>query len=234
MLAILKREVKNYFKSPVGYVFLGIYLAISGLLFFLNVIRIGVVDFSNFFNAMFLTIIFSMPILTMGLLSDEYRFKTDRLLFSSPVGIFSIVIGKYLAACILYFIASLVNILYVLVISFFVNLQFGLIISCLIGTILIGFSLISIGVFVSCLTGNSVISAFGAFGIFILFIFIGEFSSYIPFKWMKDFVNGLVITTRYNNFVMGIVNISDILYFVSIVVIFSFLSIAMLLKKRWN
>ena len=234
MVAILKREIKNYFKNPVGYVFLGVFLAISGLLFFLNVVRIGVADFSNFFNAMFLTIIFSMPILTMGLFSDEYRFKTDRLLFSSPVGIFSIVAGKYLAACFLYFIASLINILYVLVVSFFANLQYSLIFSCLIGTVLIGFSLISIGIFVSCLTRNPVISAFGAFGIFILFIFVGELSSYIPFKWMKEVVNGLAIMTRYNNFVMGIINISDILYFISIIIVFSFLSIVMLLKKRWN
>ena len=234
MGAVLKREINNYFKNPVGYVFFGVFLAISGLLFFLNIIRVGVADFSAFFNASFLTIIFSMPILTMGVFSDEYKFNTDKLLFSSPVKVFSVVLGKYLSAAILYFIACFVNVLYVFVVSFFTNLQIGLIIGCLVGTLLVGFALIAIGVFVSCLTKSSVVAAFGAFGIFMLFIFVGELSSYIPFKWMKDIIDGIAIMARYNNFVMGILSISDILYFISIVVVFLFLAIAMLLKKRWN
>lgn len=234
MFSILKREIKNYFQNPIGYVFLGLFLAISGLLFFLNIIRFGYSDFSGFFSSLFLTIIFSMPILTMGLFSDEYRFKTDKLLFSSPVSIFSMVVGKYVAAIALYLIAVSVNLIYILVVSFFSKIQLSLVVGCMLGTILIGFSLIAIGIFVSSITRSPVISAFGTFGIFMLFIFIGDVGQYVPIKPIKNLLNGLIIMPRYSNFVMGILNISDIFYFLSIIVVFVFLTISMLLKKRWS
>ena len=234
MISILKREIQNYFKNPIGYVFLSMFFAISGLLFFINIIRVGVADFTGFFSSLFLTIIFSMPVLTMGLFSDEYRFKTDRLLFSTPVSLFSIVFGKYVAAIVLYFFALSVNLIYIFVVSFFARLQLGLVVGCMFGTFFLGIALIAIGIFVSSITKNPVISAFGSFGIFIFLTFIGEISRYIPIKEVQNVLNAMIIMHRYNNFVMGILNISDILYFVSLVVVFISLTVTMLLKKRWS
>lgn len=234
MCSIFKKEFKNYFSNPIGFVFLSIFFAISGVMFFLNVIKVGFADVSGFFSSLFLTIIFSTPILTMGLFSDEYRLYTDKLLFSAPVSNISIVFGKYFAAMLTYIIAVSVNFIYVLVISFFAKLQISLVVGCFVGTFLLGFSLISIGIFVSSLTKSSVIAAFGTFGIFMLFTFVGDVVKYIPINFLQKHMTGVSIMPRYNNFIMGILNISDIFYFISIIFEFLILTVIMLLKKRWS
>lgn len=234
MFAIFKREVKSYFLNPVGYVFFSLFFSISGLMFFLNNIKIGVADVSGFFSSLFLICVFSIPIITMGVFSDEFKLNTEKLLFSCPLTNFSVVFGKFFSSLVVYLIALSINLIYVLVLSFFSNLQFSLILGCFLGIIFLGAALISIGVFVSSLTKNSVVSAFLTFAVFIFFTLIGEIGKNIPFVWLQKFLSSVVIMTRYNNFVMGIVNITDIFYFVSIVAVFLFSTIMLLLKKQWS
>ncbi|MEG0457582.1 MAG: ABC transporter permease, partial [Oscillospiraceae bacterium] len=152
MVAIFKRELSSYFTSPIGYVFLGIFYVISGFFLFSTILS-GTTDMSFIFSGMFIVLVFLVPILTMRLLSEEKKQKTDQVLLTSPVNLFSIVIGKYLAAFTVFLCGLSITLIYALVLagnstSFDWLVVFG----NYIGIILLGGCFIAIGLFVSSLT----------------------------------------------------------------------------------
>ena len=232
--AIFKREIKNYLLNPIGYVFFSIFFAISGYLFYYTTFASSSSEISYFFSLLIFNLMFCVPVLTMGLFSEEYRLFTDRLLFSAPVSLASIVFGKYFCALAIYFVAIFISLIYMFVLSLFCVVSLSLLFSCFFGTFLMGAALIAVGIFVSTLSKNYVVSAFGTFGFIMLFIFIGRLGVHLPFFKLKEFFEGLAIMPRYNNFTYGILNIQDILYFLSVIFVFLFLSVSWLEKKRWS
>ena len=110
MFSIFKREFRAYFTSPLGYVFLAIFYAFSGLFFYIFSLSIGSTDISGVFLMMFIVLMIFVPLLTMRLLSEDKKQKTDQLLFTSPVSITGIVAGKYLAVVTVFFFAMCVAI----------------------------------------------------------------------------------------------------------------------------
>ncbi len=95
MLAILRREMSNYFSSPIGYIFLAVFYFFSGM-FFTNVLAYNSTDITNVFSGLFTVLIFIIPLLTMRSMSEEKKQKTDQLLLTSPVKLSSLVFGKFL------------------------------------------------------------------------------------------------------------------------------------------
>ncbi len=234
MNSVLRKEIRNYFFTPIGYIFLTIFIVISAFFFFSSVIIQNTSNISNLFQSIFMIILLLTPILTMRLFSEEYKSNTDQLLFSSPTTLFSIVLGKYFSALLMYLITISITLIYIFVVSLFASVTISLIIGCMLGIILLGASLISIGLFISSITKSQVIAAFSSFGVFLLFIYINTLSNYMPFDWLKTILNNLSMIERYNNLVLGILNISDLLYFLSIIVVFLFLTMRVLEKKRWS
>lgn len=234
MTALIRKELREYFLYPIGYVFMSIFCALSAFFFFSSTIVQNTSNISAFFQTLFMVIILLTPILTMRLFSEEYKLHTDQLLFCSPAKITEIVLGKYISALIMFIAATSINLIYVVVVCIFAKISLSLIIGCLLGTTLLGASLISIGIFISSKTESQIISAFGSFGVFLIFVFIDALSQYMPFDWLKTFINSLAIMPKYSNLISGVLNISDILYFISIIVIFVFLTVQTLEKKRWN
>ena len=234
MNALIRKELREYFLYPIGYIFMSIFCALSAFFFFSSTIVQNTSNISLFFQTLFMVIILLTPILTMRLFSEEYKLHTDQLLFCSPTTIFEIVLGKYLSALIMFLLTTSMNLIYVIIICLFAKISISLIVGCLLGTTLLGAALISIGMFVSSRTESQIISAFGSFAIFLIFVFIDAISQYVPFNWLKSFMGSLAIMPKYSNLISGILNISDILYFISIIVIFVFLTVQTLEKKRWN
>lgn len=234
MNSVLRKEIRNYFFTPIGYIFLTIFIVISAFFFFSSVIIQNTSNISNLFQSIFMIILLLTPILTMRLFSEEYKSHTDQLLFSSPTTLFSIVLGKYFSALLMYLITISITLIYIFIVSLFASVTISLIIGCMLGIILLGASLISIGLFISSITKSQVIAAFSSFGVFLLFIYINTLSNYMPFDWLKTILNNLSMIERYNNLVLGILNISDLLYFLSIIVVFLFLTMRVLEKKRWS
>lgn len=234
MNALIRKELREYFLYPVGYIFMSIFCALSGFFFFSSTVVQNTSNISIFFQTLFMVIILLTPILTMRLFSEEYKSHTDQLLFCSPTTIFEIILGKYFSALIMFLITTSINLIYVVVVCLFAKISISLIIGCLLGTTLLGAALISIGMFVSSKTESQIISAFGSFAIFLIFVFIDALAQYIPFNWFKNFISNLAIMPKYSNLISGILNISDILYFISIIVVFVFLTLQTLEKKRWN
>lgn len=234
MNALIRKELREYFLYPVGYIFMSIFCALSAFFFFSSTIVQNTSNISIFFQTIFMVIILLVPILTMRLFSEEYKLHTDQLLFCSPSTVLEIVLGKYFSALIMFLITTSINLIYVIVVCLFAKISISLIVGCLLGTTLLGAALISIGIFMSSKTESQIISAFGSFAVFLTFVFIDALAQYIPFNWLKSFISNLAIMPKYSNLISGILNISDILYFISIIVIFIFLTVQTLEKKRWN
>jgi len=168
MLAIFGKEIKAYFCSATGYVFIGVFLLICGI-FFANYNLLPASPlYSNVLSSMTFLFLILVPILTMKLLAEEKYQKTDQLLLTSPLSVSEIVIGKYLASVSLFLITLLITVLYPLILSRFGTIPIGEITATYIGFALMGAAFISVGIFVSSFTENQAIAAAASFGILLL------------------------------------------------------------------
>ncbi|MBR6408040.1 MAG: ABC transporter permease subunit [Clostridia bacterium] len=233
MFAVFKRELSSYLNSMIGATFLFVYFLFSGIYFF-YVLSYGTASLAPIFNNMFIVLILLIPILTMRLLSEERRTKTDQVLLTAPVGLWAIVLGKFLSAFIMLCIATSINVIFGLVLNLFGSPDWMSILSNIIGQLLLGAALIAIGLFISSLTESQVIAAISTFGVSLFFVLLDSAASLVEYKWVSDAVKWISFNDRYNEFTEGVVNISSIVFFISAAVIFIFLTTRSLDKRRWN
>ena len=188
MLAIFKRELKAYFQTPIGYIFMSLFLLVAGILFILGNVFEQSPSFAGYLSSILFIFMFSIPVLTMRLLSDESRMKTDQLLITSPVRVIEIVLGKYFAAVIMFLITIAVTGFYAMVLSFHGEIDGWETLGSYIGFMLLGCSFISIGIFVSGTTENQVVA------------WIVTFCSLLVF-WIMDFIQQGVPTDPVTGFI---------------------------------
>lgn len=233
MLAILKKELKTYFSSPIGYIFIAVLFFFGGQSFAM-VVQNSSTYLAYVFNSIFSIVIFLIPILTMRLMSEDKKLKTDQLLLTSPVNISGIVIGKFLAAFTVFLISMVQFVFYVIIMATFVKPDWNVFLGNFLGLALLGAALISIGIFISSLTENQVISAIGCLAAMMFIFLFDQIASAIPIAFISTIFKDLSFTSRYQDFVNGILNVSHIVFFLSIVVAFNFLTVRVLEKKRWG
>lgn len=237
MFAIFKREVKAFFQSAIGYVFMGIFLLIAGIFFALyNVFSASANVGTLLYNLQFLFMIV-VPILTMKLFSDERRTKTDQLLLTSPVSLWSIVLGKLFAACMVFLATLAVTCIYVIIIDVFGTPAYGEVITGYFGFFLLGCALISVGMFMSSLTESQVTAAILGFGAMIALNFAGTLAAYanvefLPF--LDDIISAFDIYSRFYNFSYGVISLADVVYMLSFTGVFTFLTVRTIEKRRWS
>lgn len=159
MFAVLKKELKSYFLSPIGYVFIGLFLLMTSVFFYLDILSYGMSKFESMFYSLATILTFITPILTMRMFSEEKKEGTDQLLFTSPRGITSIVFGKFLAALCVLLITELLTFIYYFILMYFGSPDFVSAIVTLGGFLLLGAAYISFGMFASSITENQVIAA---------------------------------------------------------------------------
>ena len=138
MLAIFRREVSTYFTSPIGYIFLAVYYFFSGYYFYGYNLYMGTTDMSMVFQALFSVLMFIVPILTMRLLSEDKRQKTDQALLTAPVRLSSIVVGKFLAAFLIFAIGVAMTLVYAVVMSAFAQPDWIMVLGNVLGLLLLG------------------------------------------------------------------------------------------------
>ena len=234
MKAILKRELKSYFASPIGYVCIAVLLALFGLQYW-YVMMIGSSYYIYIvYNSMFTFTMMVIPILTMKSLSDEQKNKTDQALLTAPVSVTAIVLGKFVAAFIVYAIAMTGSLLPCVAISLFGSPSWGEVFGYYLGSLFYGAAMISIGVFISSLTVSQVISAIATFAVSIFILMMGQISNMASGTFLAQVVNWLSFDSRYNSFTQGMFNISSAVFFLSVVAIFVFLTARRLESKRWS
>ena len=234
MVAILKRELSSYFNSAVAYVVMAVYFLFSGLFFSMICIENDTSSLSYVFGNMFIIILFIIPIITMKSFSEEKRQRTDQALLTSPTSLFEIVMGKFLGALILFAICSLIFVVYALVISFFTSPDWAVVLCTVLGLLLLGSALIAIDIFISVLTESMIISAVAGMGVGLLIYMLSNLSSNITVDWIATIVKKIDFLTYYTNFTYGMLNLTDIIFFLSVTGLFLFFTARVLEKRRWS
>lgn len=233
MFAIFKRELKAYFTSPLGYVFLAIFYAFSGLFFYIFSLSVGSTDISSVFLMMFIVLMVFVPLLTMRLLSEDKKQKTDQLILTAPVSLLSIVMGKFLAAYAIFAIGVAVMPVYSFVMSTFATVSWLPIWGNTVGLLLLGGIFVSIGLFISSLTENQMIAAIGGFFINLMILLMNTLKSALPNGFLQDVLSSISVYSRYSEITNGIFSLSSLIFFVSVIFIFLFLTVRVLEKRRW-
>ncbi len=233
MFAIFRREMSNYFTSPLAYVFLAVFYFFSGL-FFHYVLYLGTTDITYVFSNLFIVLILIIPLLTMRLLSEEKKQKTDQLLLTSPVSLTGLVMGKFLAALCMYAIALSVTVVYAVIIAGYATPQWMVVVGNIFGAFILGAALISIGLFVSALTESQMVAAIGSFAVMMLILMIDNVAGMFSNATVASVISSLSFLSRYNDMTTGILSVSSVLFFVSAVAIFNFLTVRVLEKRRWS
>jgi len=188
MLAIMKREFKAYFSSPTGFVFMGFFLLLTGFFFVMSNVLQASPDYNAVLGSITFIFLIVVPVLTMRLISEETKQKTDQLLLTSPLSLTKMVLGKYLAAVGVFLLTLLVTAIYPVLLSFFGSVAVWEILGGYIGFFLLGSSFIAVGLFVSSLTDNQVIAAIVTFVSLLFMWLIDWIQQGIP----VDRVSGIV------------------------------------------
>lgn len=288
MRAIYIKEMKSYFHSLSAYLFLALFLAISGVYFSVICMSYGYTDYAaNIYSSITIIFIIIVPILTMRLMAEERKQKTDQLLLTSPVRVTGIVVGKYLAALTLLLGAVIITFIQAGILSMYGDVNWKTVLTGGLGYFLVGACLLAIGLFISSITESQMIAAGISFGVVLLCMLLPNLSDIVPgrarytyivcaaaiillawfffeqtkswkagvvtavigaavlglFAWLRPglFDNGLSkiidwfsVMDRFNDFCSGILNASSVIYYLSFIAVFIFLSIQTIEKRRWN
>ena len=216
-----------------GYVFLAIFYAFSGLFFYIFSLSVGSTDISSVFLMMFIVLMVFVPLLTMRLLSEDKKQKTDQLILTAPVSLLSIVMGKFLAAYAIFAIGVAVMPVYGFVMSTFATVSWLPIWGNTVGLLLLGGIFVSIGLFISSLTENQMIAAIGGFFINLMILLMNTLKSALPNGFLRDVLSSISVYSRYSEITSGIFSLSSLIFFVSVIFIFLFLTVRVLEKRRW-
>lgn len=236
MLAIFKREFKSYFQTVIGWLFLAAILALYGLYFFAYNLRGGYPYVSYSISSLAIIMLIAVPILTMRSLAEERKNKTDQLTLTSPVSVGKIIFGKYLAMVAVFSIAMAVIALTPLFLSIYGTVPFGESYVAVLGFWLYGCACIAIGLFISSITESQVIAAVLSFAV----LFLGYMMSSIT--GMSTATNNIIIKILncydlyqpMKNFMSGSLDLTSVVYFLSLVALFLFLTCQSIQKRRWS
>jgi ABC-2 type transport system permease protein len=290
MIAVFLRELKSYFENVTGFIFMGFFLLLSGIFFVFN----NLIPQSPNYNGLLGTITFIflivVPILTMRLLSEEARQKTDQLLLTSPLSLTGMVLGKYLAALGVFLLTLVVTVLYPVLISLVGDVVVSEVLGGYIGFFLLGSAFIAVGLFVSSLTDNQVIAAVVTFAALLIMWILDALQQGLPSdslsgaafagllvlgvavflyfsvrSWIVSVAAALVgggvialfwfviggkaqnfdgfivkvlkwfsLLSRYQDFSLGILSLSSVVYYISFSAVFVFLTVRVIEKRRWQ
>ena len=234
MTAIFKKEFKNYFLSPIGYIFVGVFMALASMFFTSGVLYTQMADISLMFSDINVVYLFLASLLTMRLLAEERGKKTDQLLMSSPVSITEIVLGKYLAAMAVFGVTMLLTLIFPAIMYIHGNPALSEIIGSYIGFILLWGAFISVGVFISSLTESQMIAGVLTFASLLLIYFIGWFQQSVQNPIAQKIIGLFSLLARYSEFQSGVLNIENIVYYLSFIFVFLFLTVSVIDKRRFS
>lgn len=236
MLAIYKREMQSYFTSPIGYVFVAVFLALNAFIFSVFTLMSGEdSSVGTYFMFVMFIFIILVPLLTMKSFSEERKMRTEQLLLTAPVSLMGMVFAKFLAAFTMFGGTFIVGNL----INFSTLYKYGepntaVLISSSVGILLIGAAFIAIGLFVSSLTENQLVAAVGTMGILIFLLLVGLLNSYIDSYVIRTIIDWISIYSRFGNFSYGILDPATMVYYFSICFVFMFLTVRIYEKRRWS
>ena len=222
MGAVIKKELKNYFLSPIGYVVIGIFLIIFSTFFFVTTITTPSVDLANLFYCVaFYGLMFIAPLLTMWTFAGERKSGTEQILLTAPVSMLGVVIAKFLVSLILVVIPLICTLMYFGILCFFEVPNIPIYLTSMLGFLLLSMCYMSFGILVSSLTESPIISGI------LTFAFVSATT------WMPEFVSSLEsfsLINKFITFLYGQIDITAIILFVTFTILC--ILITMIIMKR--
>ncbi len=223
MFAVMKKELKTYFCSPVGYVFIGLFLIMFSIFFYVDVFQYGSTNFEYIFYSGATILTFITPILTMRTIAEERKNGTEQLLLTSPLSITKVVLGKFIAATIIVIITEICTFLYFGILSFFGTPHITTALVTLLGFLLLAVSYISFGILASSITENQIIAGVITIGFFILTWFLPNFS--------EVFTNFSLIN-MFSKFPTGQIDIADTVTYVTFTILCLLLTVIVMQRRK--
>ncbi len=235
MLAIYKREMRAYFTTPIGYIFIGVFLAVSGGLFsFLTLQSFKDASPYAVFTALLFAFSVLIPLLTMKLFAEERKLKTEQLLLTAPVSLPGMVLAKFLAAYTMFAATFLLASSAFLILPQYGEVNGGILTGNVISVLLAGGAFVAVGVFVSALSENQLTAAIGTIAILLVMLVLSFLSPYVDNTVVREIFGWFSIYTRFTNFSSGIFDYSALLYYISVAFVFLFLTVRVYEKRRWS
>lgn len=223
MWAIFKKEIKAYFLTPIGYIFIGLFLAMCSIFFYLDVINYMSLQFENMFYSVATILTFIIPILTMRMFAEERKLGTEQLLYTSPISIKKIVAGKFLASLFVVAITEICTLFYLGILYFFGTPHIQTILVTLLGFLILSMAYISFGMFASSITENQIIAGVITIGFFIITWFLPNFSEiFMPLSLMQMF----------DKFPQGLIAIEEIVTYITFTIFFILLTMIVLQRRK--
>ncbi len=186
------------------------------------------------YGIMFTWLMLFLPALTMRSLSEEKKNKTDQALITAPVSVTGIVWGKFLAAFCIYLITMAISLIPAIVIGMISDPSWALVFGNIVASLLYGSAILAIGIFVSSLTESQIVALIGTIGISIFLMLVDSLGSLIQSEWFQQIVTWISFQSRYSPFTNGIFNISSVVFFLSVIAVFNFITARRLESRRWS
>ena len=235
MWAIYKRELRSYFITPIGYIFAGMFIAVSGALFaYTTLLTQSSAGLYTYFVLLLLVFCVLLPLLTMKLFSEERKSRTEQILLTSPVTLAGIVTAKFLAALTIFACSLAVNSFNFVLLYRYGSPNLAVILTNILGLLLVGAAFIALGLFLSALTENQLIAAVSSIAIIAVLLLISLIAQNIPMEWLRVVVRWFSVVDRYTPFTVGYFDIPSLIYFISFAAVFIFLTVRVYEKRRWS
>lgn len=234
MRAILRRELQSYFYTPAAYVYMGVFLMLGSVFFAVNNLAARSGDVLTLLWDMSYLWLLLSPILTMRSFAGEKKSRTDQLLFTSPVSLSAIVGGKFFAASAVLLLTVLFSFIYPLIVVLYGKVYLGELFAGYLGFILQGCFFIALDMHFSARASSPTIAAVMAFGANMLLWLLDVVNSAVDLSFLSSLLDFISPYIRYEPFTLGQLSFASLLYYVLSIVLFLYLTVRTLDKRRWS
>ncbi len=235
VLTLTKRELTAQFFSPIAYVVLVVFLVLSGIIFGMESFKPGEeASARTVFAVVPYILVLVAPLLTMRLLSDEFRTGTIETLMTAPVNEAELILGKFLGSLLFFVVMLAGTLLYPLIMSLYGSIDVGLALSSYIGLLLVGGLFIAVGLFFSACTQNQIIAAICTLAVLAVFTFLGDWLASNQEGTLRVVLQHLSIRAHYEVFIRGLIDSNHVVFFVTSTALFLFFGVKVLEFRRWR
>ena len=235
VLPIIKKELKDYFNSPLAYIFISIFLVINGWFFYSGFFLQNQASMRGYFSIMPWVFLFLIPAITMKLWAEEKKLNTSEILFTWPLNDYEAVIGKFLGSLLFLIITLAASLTVPISISFIGEIDWGIVLACYLGAIFLGAAFLAIGLFVSSLTDNQIIALIVSIAISFAAFILGEnFVLYFIPHFLVNVFQYLGLNYHFASINRGVLDSRDIIYYLSIIIIFIYLNTRQIENRKWK
>lgn len=231
----MQRELGAFFYSPIAYAVLTVFLVLMGILFAgMTFVPGGRSSLQGLVHWMPIILVLFLPVLTMKLLSDEYRTGTIETLMTAPVGETDVVLGKFLGALVFFVVMLATTLLYAMIVGAYGQLDWGMLASTYLGMMLLGGLYLSVGLFFSACSVNQIIAAVASMVSLLVFTLLANFLAGKSSGALKLLLSHLSIWEHFEQFTRGLIDGNDVVFFLTSTGLFLFLAVKVLESRRWR